>query len=266
MKKMFRILLTVLIMITLIPVNKINAEESDLHISEEFAAKLSTYITTPNDAEEFALMDDDEIIVYIDHYKITRGDMILLEDGNYAIDVTKITEDDYEGPSRNARAVTVTYQALGSNSNTGAVYKSATVFYKSTYATGYTQTTKRRYSTRNQIVNYFIEYPSTASAQAAAESLWNIISAGIPSIPSDYVSLIQDVSDFTEAWTSLTKRNAFRTYAAGGNGGYLDETKTSAGTTRGYGVWNQTTIEHRYDSGSSSGLAVTTTIVKSTAG
>ena len=39
MKKIFTILLSVLITFILMPVNKISAEESELHISEEFAEK-----------------------------------------------------------------------------------------------------------------------------------------------------------------------------------------------------------------------------------
>lgn len=58
-------------------------------------------------------MDPQKIVVYIDGYKIIRGDYIKLNDYAYKVDASKITTDDYM--ESNSRAITSSYVYLGYN-------------------------------------------------------------------------------------------------------------------------------------------------------
>lgn len=282
MKKFLSIILVFLMTIMVVPIQSIKANESELSIPIEIAEKLSTYVTTPGNPDIFDAMDEEDVVVIIDNYKITRGDYIKLNDTTYVIDVTKITEDDYI--VSNARATTVYNVNLGYNA-VGAAYKSATVAYDYSNSAGYTQQNKRRYVTSNQIRNYFKNDYSPSQAWAAAKELYSVMKSmgavvvssltNFAGVPASIASLLVDTSDFEDAFNNYTKVMAFRNYMSAGYGGYLEEIYSINGNdadnyytdvTRGYGSWSGSTIEFRREDGGASGQTVVTFAEKYVAG
>ena len=263
MKKLFKLFLCFVLTLLILPINNISAEENSIPI--EIQEKLNTYVTYPNNLKEWESMDSEEIVVHIEGYKITRGDYIKLNDYANKVDASKIKPEDYV--ESNSRAITSSYVNLGSNS-VGARYKSAIMYYTTSYGSLHSEVIYRVYSTRTQIINSLNEKDNGIITNFIASGIIVLIGRGmaksvfISGIPIVYVA--EAAFAAVTSYQLLLPENAFRTYAAGGNGGYTDKIENEKGKTVGYGVWNQTTIEIK--SGSSNGQTVTTTYEKSTNG
>ena len=255
MKKLFNLFIICMLAIMIIPISKVKAEESS-SIPLEDHHMLSTYVPAVTDEVGFNALNDDDVVFHVGYYEIRKDYLIEQENGLYLIDVSKVKNDDYVGPPRNSR-VAITYVTLS------PPYYSAHVEYTSYYTTGansgYTDIVYRCYATRNQINTYFIQKPSNYSAQECVYSICSAVIAGT-SMDKDYASMILSIYDAFSAYASLTMRNAFRTYVAGGNGGYFDAIDAKYTQSIGYGVWDQKTIEKRDQS---SGPRITTNIKES---
>lgn len=241
----------------IIPINNINADESS-NIPLDDQQMLSNYITAITNREGFNSLSPQDVVFHVGYYEIKKDYLVEQENGLYMIDVTRVTENDYIGPPRNSR-LTTTYITLN------APYYSAEVEYVSYYMTGansgYTEKIYRCYATRNQINTHFVQKPSTQSAKDCVLEVVDVVLGGIPDNPYDFISQARSIYIIVSNYASLTMRNAFRTYAAGGNGGYIDAIDAQYTKTIGYGVWNQSTIEFRSQQ---SGPNITTNIYRST--
>lgn len=264
MKKIVNIFLSLMLVLMFMPISNISADENNIPI--EIQEKLNTYITYPNNINTWEEMESDAVVVYIDGYKITRGDYIKLNDYAYKVDASKITVDDY---MYNTRSFLSSYVPLGYTSDTRLPYKTAIMHYKTSYGTLYTHSVVRTYATTNIIINWLNNNPNVIDYGEMGQDFVETIAPGLivgiitESVPIGLFASM--VYGSVKGYQNLAARNAFRTFAAGGNGGYSDVIVNEDGDkTIGYGVWNQSTIEVR--SGSANGQSILTTYERSIVG